>query len=64
MGNKRWKVKGIVNEIHIVQTWLRQPLNKQVTGKIEADVCNTEYGPTTDLEHLHLPDNVKLSITR
>ena len=37
---------------------------EQTTGTIQADVYDTHYGHTTDLKHLHLPDNIRVSIAR
>ena len=57
--NDRWKVKGLVNYC----TALIKTTTKQTTDKIQGELSDTHYGHTTDLRHLCLPDNVRLSIT-
>ena len=35
-------------------------MTEQITGKVQVEVCNIHYKHTTDLGHIHLPDNVRL----
>ena len=37
-------------------------MTEQTTSKVQVEVYNIHYGQTTDLGHLRLPDNVRLSV--
>ena len=43
-------------------TVLIRTTTEQTRGKIQTEVYDTHYGHTTDLRHLHLPDNIRVSI--
>ena len=55
------KVQGMC-KLNTYCTALIKTMTEQTTSKVQVEVCNTHYGHTTNLGHLRLPDNVRLSV--
>ena len=60
-GKQQIKIQGTC-KLNTYCKALIKTMTEQSTGKVQVEVCDTHYRHTTDLGHIHLPHNVRLSV--